>query len=671
MFRITLIGPDGAGKSAVAELLLSRMPVPARRIYMGVKLDASNVMIPTARLQRWIRRRRNVRADTEGPRDPNVAMTAPRSAAGRLIRFCKSGLRTIHLIADEIYRLCVIRWWLARGFVVIQDRDYFVDYYEYDIAAANRSFWQRVHGHFLRRLYRKPELTLLLDASANVMLDRKQEGTLESLQRRRDFYQSFLKQMPDGRKVDAAVSLHDVTTQCLDHVMQLHGERKRSSIYGAQPLNGAQSAVTTETLLPPVILVGLDCVTGLQSARLLQQRGVRVIGLAARPKHFCCRTNSVERLVVSETHGPGLLRTLDRLHREFNRKPVLLPCTDLSVLTLSADRERLQQQYCFVLPNDDLVRVLIDKVSFADFAQQNGLPVPGTRILTDSASTAQAAAEMTFPVFLKPAIKTPKWEANTALKAVRTESPEDLKAAWHRYSKFSTELIAQEYIHGQVSDCYTVNVYVDQHGQLQQLYTSRKDRQWPPDFGTACAAHAVANTEVEQLTVEFFRNLDYRGLGYLEFKQDQRTGRYLIIEPNIGRPTGRSAMAEACGVPLLWTAYCDAAGLSPDSSPNTAEWNSRAAAGVIHRAGAELKWVHLRRDLQAAVRGCRRNDFSLWQWLRSVRGKRIYAVLNRHDLRPFLTELRHYALRLVLGRSKRRAVATPTVQPEPTTLQQP
>ena len=40
-------------------------------------------------------------------------------------------------------------------------------------------------------------------------------------------------------------------------------------------------------------------------------------------------------------------------------------------------------------------------------------------------------------------------------------------------------------------------------------------------------------------------------LGYVEAKRDVRTGRHYLIEPNIGRPTGRSAIAEAGGVELL------------------------------------------------------------------------------------------------------------------------
>ncbi|HKZ01966.1 MAG TPA: hypothetical protein VJ180_06995, partial [Pyrinomonadaceae bacterium] len=54
-----------------------------------------------------------------------------------------------------------------------------------------------------------------------------------------------------------------------------------------------------------------------------------------------------------------------------------------------------------------------------------------------------------------------------------------------------------------------------------------------------------------------FQSVNYRGLGYVEMKRDVNTGKHFIIEPNIGRPTGRSAIAEAGGVAMLYAAYCD------------------------------------------------------------------------------------------------------------------
>ena len=74
------------------------------------------------------------------------------------------------------------------------------------------------------------------------------------------------------------------------------------------------------------------------------------------------------------------------------------------------------------------------------------------------------------------------------------------------------------------------------------------------------------------------------------------TGRLVIIEPNVGRPTGRSAIAEAGGVELVLTAYCDVAGLP--------------LPGAREQRYVGAKWIDLRRDLQAALVARRQGTLS-------------------------------------------------------------
>jgi len=64
-------------------------------------------------------------------------------------------------------------------------------------------------------------------------------------------------------------------------------------------------------------------------------------------------------------------------------------------------------------------------------------------------------------------------------------------------------------------------------------------------------------------------------------------GNRYMIEANLGRPAGRSAIAEAGGVELLFTMYCDVVGLPlPENR-------------VQRYQGA--KWIDLRHDLQSVL----------------------------------------------------------------------
>jgi predicted ATP-grasp superfamily ATP-dependent carboligase len=154
-------------------------------------------------------------------------------------------------------------------------------------------------------------------------------------------------------------------------------------------------------------------------------------------------------------------------------------------------------------------------------------------------------------------------------------------------------------------------------------FTARKLRQWPPEIGQSCLGEECRDETVARLSTELFDLVEYHGLAYLEVKRDAGTGEYFIIEPNIARPTGRSAIAEAGGVELLYTMYADALGLPlPVSAVQT-------YGGV--------KWIHVLRDLQSALFYWRRGDLTLGDWVRSIRGRKAYALFSWSDPLPFLT----------------------------------
>ncbi len=176
MVTVALIGPDGAGKSTVADQVMASLPFPARRIYMGVHLEASSTMLPTTRLAMAVKHAR-------GGGDMSAWAGAPDATPKHRgpVANVRAGLRMANWIAEEWYRQAVAAIEQRRGRVVVFDRHFFCDYYATDIAprTGRRPMLRRIHGYNLRRLYPRPDLVILLDAPAEVFFARKGEGTLE------------------------------------------------------------------------------------------------------------------------------------------------------------------------------------------------------------------------------------------------------------------------------------------------------------------------------------------------------------------------------------------------------------------------------------------------------------------------------------------------------------
>lgn len=210
MTTVALIGPDGAGKTTVARALPGVLSVPVRYLYMGVSAESSNVVLPTTRIARRIKRATGAAPDTAGPPDPNRRRERPRSFVARRAADVRSFLRLTNRLAEEWYRQALAWRWERSGAVVVFDRHFFVDYHAYDVSAERRSAGQRVHGAVLARLYPKPDLVVYLDAPAEVLLARKGEGTLEALERRRGEYRAIRPLVDRFVEVDATRPLPEV-----------------------------------------------------------------------------------------------------------------------------------------------------------------------------------------------------------------------------------------------------------------------------------------------------------------------------------------------------------------------------------------------------------------------------------------------------------------------------
>jgi D-aspartate ligase len=317
-----------------------------------------------------------------------------------------------------------------------------------------------------------------------------------------------------------------------------------------------------------------------------------------------------------------LIQALEGLGSTFAQKAVLVPCTDLSVLTISRHRTELDNAYWIALPDNDVVELLTDKARFYAYAEDRGLPIPRTVLLASREDAEEAAASLTLPCVIKPPLKTQLWDQHARDKAYKVRTREEFLAVYDEVGELATPLLAQEWISGTEGEHFTCNCYFDRQARPLVTFVTRKIRQWPPQTGAGSLAIECRNDVVVEETVRLFSAVGFWGLAYLEMKRDAKTGKHLIIEPNAGRPTGRSATAEAAGVELLYAMYCDVLDL-----PLPEENLTQPFVGV--------KWIYFGRDIRSAFYYWRRDELSVGAWLNSLRGRKVDAVFSWRDPLPF------------------------------------
>jgi predicted ATP-grasp superfamily ATP-dependent carboligase len=377
--------------------------------------------------------------------------------------------------------------------------------------------------------------------------------------------------------------------------------------------------------LPYVVVIDIDHINGLQTARIFTDRNIKVIGIAKDLKHYCARTRVCEKIIKSNTKTEDLIDTLISIGDTFDVKPLLIPSQDTSVLLVSRNREKLKQYYKIALPSKEVVEMLMDKPQFFEFATRENLPIAKYFLIKNRSEAADAMEKLNFPCIIKPPIKSPLWEENTKIKAYKVYDKDEYMNIYDMCSPWADILMAQEWIEGTDVDLYSCNCYFNNKNEPLVNFIAKKLRQYPPVTGNTSLGIECKADEVRDASLELFRKVNYYGLGYVEMKRDVNTGKYYMIEPNIGRPTGRSALAEASGVEILYTMYCDIFGL-PLPKDVDQKYNN-------------VKWIQIRTDLMSAFYYWKNGELTIKDWYKSIKGKKFYAVYSLKDPLPFIAEV--------------------------------
>jgi D-aspartate ligase len=305
----------------------------------------------------------------------------------------------------------------------------------------------------------------------------------------------------------------------------------------------------------PAVIVGADA-DGLGIARSLGKAGVPVIIVDTDARRPGMHSRYARPFVVKTLSGPGLIDGLLALRKSIDQSPLLFLTDDRQVRSVSEHRTQWAGAFHIRLPESDCIRQLLHKLTFQRLAERHGFPVPRA-IGVHSEKDFVNFSEIQFPAVIKPGDKE-VFFGSKAPRAQRVGSREEAETACRLILQEAPDLIVQEWIEGSESDIYFCLQYRGDNGLTISSFTGRKLRCWPPQTGStaSCTAAPEAEPELRHLTKAFFDKTQFVGMCSMEFKQDQRTGKFFMIEPTVGRTDWQEEVASINGVNIPLAAYC-------------------------------------------------------------------------------------------------------------------
>jgi predicted ATP-grasp superfamily ATP-dependent carboligase len=385
-----------------------------------------------------------------------------------------------------------------------------------------------------------------------------------------------------------------------------------------------------ESRRPVAVVLGLGQ-NGMATARALGRASIPVLGVDTDLEQPGARTRYAVKVPCRDfvSGGPGLVDTLVEIGRALPHRGVLFPSGDLNQSVVSEEREALAPYYHIALPPKAVNRMFLNKKSFYQFAMERGFPLPQTVFPADREHLDRVADGFKYPVLIKPFQPNAEWRKTFDTRLFVADTPDVLRALYDRLARVHEDLIVQEYMPGPDSELWWGVTYLDATGRPLATWTGRKLRQYPRRFGTATLAESRWDPWVARQATTVLQAMGHRGYGVVEFKRDRRDGKFKMTEVTGGRTWFPHSLVTRSGInlPLIW--YRDALGL-PVDAPST-----------YHEG---IKWIHEERDLKTVMLYfLPEGELTLWSWLRSYRGTRVYAYAAWDDPGPILTSIHRIA----------------------------
>lgn len=359
-------------------------------------------------------------------------------------------------------------------------------------------------------------------------------------------------------------------------------------------------------------------VQGLSNTRSLGEIGVPVIvvdktNCIARYSKFCNRFFKCPDF-IEDSFAYFLI---DLARNENIKDWILIPSNDHAVFTISKHKKDLEEYYKVMTSSIEIINNIYDKSKLLRIAEENNLPIPQTYYI--GSPDDPKIKDISFPVLIKGKFGLSFYKI-FGKKAFFASDRENLQKILDFITfKFDINKIYIQELITSINTNKTISftAFCDR-GVIKTFWMGEKIREHPLQFGTATYAQSVNIKRCHDHAVPLLRALQFTGVCEIEYILDPADNEYKLIEVN-ARTWLWVGLAKACGIDYAKILYAFANNLDviyPDSYLQ------------------DMKWINWLTDTLIVIKALFRNKLKIQEYFRSLKGRKIFAVLARNDLLP-------------------------------------
>ncbi|WP_047980371.1 carboxylate--amine ligase [Ornithinibacillus contaminans] len=390
------------------------------------------------------------------------------------------------------------------------------------------------------------------------------------------------------------------------------------------------------------VILGNNYYIGLSTIRSLGIHGVHTVAVdySEEDRYGAASKYCAESILVPhyKEETEGFIHALIDYAKKQDEKPVLIPCHDTYLEVLDAHLNTIKEYYLIPQTEQGLATKVMNKDHLYALAEEHGVRAPETVRIHEPNFKERVLEEIKFPCIVKP-VDSPAFVSTFRKKIFMVHTMEELDEALEKAKAANLEVFVQRIIPGFDDHMYTFDAYLDQNSKVTHWTTCQKLRQYPINFGASVYTIQKYTPDLYEIGAKFLEGIGYKGFAEIEFKKDEQTGEFYLIEIN-ARITNFNHLLYKVGLNFPYITYREMIG-DPLEPKALTETTNRAFWYGYEDMLAVKDYIKSGQLKPSAV-------------VKSLFRPKAYAIWSLQDPKPALSFMKTRVGKLFGGRRKAR-----------------